>query len=84
MLNAEIIGMGAGEEHALVYESIPITEPYPQKEAREKVMHSFVDSKLDDSLMSLVPQQDDVTSVCFAVEESMNTGQSISIKYLSI
>ena len=29
------------------FEPVPITEPYPEKEAREKVIHSFVDSILD-------------------------------------
>jgi len=65
-------------------EPIPITEPYPEKEARENVIHSFVDSILNDSLTSLVPQQDvyDVMSVCFAAEEAMNTGQTVNIEYL--
>ena len=64
---------------------ISVTEPYPEKKAREKVIHSFVDSILDDSLTPLVPQQDvyDVMSVCFAAEEAMNTGKSISIEYLN-
>ena len=63
---------------------IPITEPYPEKESREKVIHSFVDSILDPSITPLVPKQDvfDVMSVCFAAEEAMNTGNSISIEYL--
>ena len=64
---------------------IPITEPYPEKEVREKVIHSFVDSILDPSITPLVPQQDvyDVMSVCFAAEEAMNTGKSINIEYLN-
>jgi len=62
----------------------PIVEPYPEKEAREKIIHSFVDSILDPSIKPIVPQQDvyDVMSVCFAAEEAMNTGKSIIIKYL--
>ncbi len=66
-------------------DQIPITEPYPEKKTREKVIHSFVDSILDSSITPLVPQQDvyDVMSVCFAAEESMNTGKSISIEYLN-
>jgi len=65
-------------------EPIPIAEPYPDKEAREKVIHSFVDSILDESVIPLVPQQDvyDVMSVCFAAEESMDNGDEIEIKYL--
>ena len=65
-------------------EPVPIIEPYPQKEVREKVIHSFVDSILDPSITPLVPQQDvyDVMSVCFAAEEDMNTGKSIIIEYL--
>jgi len=61
-----------------------ITEPYPEKKAREKVIHSFVDSILDSSLTPLVPQQDvyDVMSVCFASEEAMNTGNTIQVNYL--
>lgn len=63
---------------------VPITEPYPEKEAREKIIHSFVDSILDPSIKPIVSQQDvyDVMSVCFAAEEAMNTGKSIIIKYL--
>ena len=66
-------------------EPVPITEPYPEKEVREKVIHSFVDSILDPSITPIVPLQDvyDVMSVCFAAEEAMNTGNSISIKYLN-
>jgi predicted dehydrogenase len=63
---------------------ILITEPYPEKKAREKVIHSFVDSILDSSLTPLVPQQDvyDVMSICFAAEEAMNTGNTIQVNYL--
>ena len=65
-------------------EPVPITEPYPDKESREKVLHTFVDSILDDSVVPLVTQQDvyDVMSVCFAAEEAMNTGKTEIIKYL--
>ena len=67
-------------------DSVPVavTEPYPEKEARGKVIHSFVDSILDPSITPLVPQQDvfDVMSVCFAAEEAMNTGQMVNIEYL--
>ena len=63
---------------------ITISEPYPEKEEREKVIHSFVDSILDPSVKPIVPQQDvyDVMSVCFAAEEAMNTGQTVNIEYL--
>jgi len=64
--------------------SIPITEPYPEKKSREKVIHSFVDYILDDSLEPIVPQQHvyDVMSVCFAAEKAMDTGKSVIIEYL--
>ena len=64
---------------------ILITEPYPEKEVREKVIHSFVDSILDPLITPLVPQQDvyDVMSVCFSAEEAMNTGNTIQVNYLS-
>jgi len=66
-------------------EPVPIIEPYPEKEVREKVIHTFVDSILDSSITPIVPQQDvyDVMSVCFAAEEAMNTGKSINIEYLN-
>lgn len=64
---------------------VPITEPYPEKEVREKVIHSFVDSILDSSIRPLVSHLNvyDVMSVCFAAEEAMNTGNSINIEYLN-
>ena len=67
------------------FERVPITEPYPEKEAREKLIHSFVDSILDPLIQSIVPQQDvyDVMSVCFAAEEAMNSGKNTFIKYLN-
>jgi predicted dehydrogenase len=66
-------------------ERVPIVEPYPEKESRQKVIHSFVNYILDSSIEPIVTQQDvyDVMSVCFAAEESMNTGKSISIEYLN-
>ena len=68
---------------AINFKAVPITEPYPEKEVREKVIHTFVDSILDSSITPIVPQQDvyDVMSVCFAAEEAMNTGKSINIEY---
>jgi len=64
-------------------EPIPIVEPYPEKEIREKVIHSFVDSILDNSLKPIVPQQDvyDLMSVCFAAEEAMHNGGKVKINY---
>ena len=66
-------------------ESIPIVEPYPEKETRQNIIHSFVDYILDPSRTPIVPQQDvyDVMPVCFAAGEAMNTGQSINIEYLN-
>jgi predicted dehydrogenase len=65
---------------------IPIDEPYPEKESRQEIIHSFVDYILDSSKMPIVPQQDvyDVMSVCFAAEEAMKSGKSINIEYLNI
>ena len=62
---------------------ISITESYPEKEAREKVIHSFVDSILDHSIDPIVTDSDvyDVMSVCFAAEEAMNTGNTIKVNY---
>jgi predicted dehydrogenase len=67
-------------------ESVPIVEPYPEKESRQKVIHSFVDSILDSSKTPIVPQQDvyDVMLVCFAAEEAMKSAKSINIEYLNI
>ena len=64
---------------------ILVTEPYPEKSAREKVIHSFVDSILDESIAPIVPQKDvyDVMSVCFAAEESMFTGKTINVEYFN-
>ena len=62
----------------------PIIEPYPEKRTREKIIFSFVDSILNDSMKPLVCQQDvyDVMSVCFAAEEAMNTGEKVKVQYL--
>ena len=64
---------------------IPISEPYPEKETREKVIHSFVDSILDSSVTPLVSEKDvfDVMSVSFAAEEAMNSGGTVAINYLN-
>ena len=66
-------------------EPIHISEPYPAKETRKKVIHSFVDSILDPTVTPLVTQKDvfDVMSVCFAAEDAMNTGQTVKIDYLA-
>jgi len=63
---------------------IKISHPYPEKETREKVLHSFIDSILDPNIAPLVPQQDvyDVMSVCFAAEEAMNSGNSTLVNYI--
>jgi len=68
------------------FKQIPINEPYPDKEAREKVIHSFINSVLDSSIRPIVSQQDvfDIMSVCFAAEEAMNSGKSCTIKYLNL
>jgi len=63
----------------------PIIETYPEKETREKVIHSFVNNILDPSIMPIVSEKDvyNVMSVCFAAEKAMNTGNSVSIKYIT-
>jgi len=65
--------------------SIPISEPYPEKDARQKIIHSFVDSIQDTTIAPLVTSKDvyDIMSVCFAAEEAMNTGKSVNIEYLN-
>jgi len=66
-------------------ESVPIVEPYPEKESRQKIIHSFVDHILDSSKLPIVSQQDvyDVMSVCFAAEEAIKTSKCINIDYLN-
>ena len=60
-----------------------ILESYPEKESRQKIIHSFVDSILDESLTPIVSMHDvyDLMSVCFTAEESMHNGEKIKIKY---
>ncbi len=67
-------------------EPIPITEPYPEKEVRTKVIHSFVNSILDSSITPLVSEQDvfDVMSVCFAASKAMDIRESKNIEYLNL
>lgn len=67
------------------FDLVPISEPYPEKKEREKIIHSFVDSIIDKSIKPIVSQQDvyDVMSVCFAAEEAMISGKSVNIKYLN-
>ena len=66
-------------------EPIPIDDPYPEKEARQKIIHSFVDSILDHTIAPIVTDSDvyDVMSVCFAAEEAMNTGNTVEVNYLT-
>ena len=66
--------------------STTITEPYPEKETRQTVIHSFIDSILDSSIHPVVDDQAvyDIMSVCFAAEEAMNSGSSVNIKYLNV
>ena len=62
---------------------IPLNEPYPEKESRQNLIHSFVDSILDDSNIPIVNEKDiyNVMSVCFAAEEAMKKGEKVAIKY---
>jgi len=63
---------------------IVLSEPYPEKAAREKIIHSFVDYIADQSKTPLVPQKDvfDVMSVCFAAQEAIKSGKEIKIDYV--
>jgi predicted dehydrogenase len=63
-----------------------ISEPYPEKQSREKVIHSFVDSILDDNIKPLVNEEDvfDAMSVCLTAEESMSIGEPSKIDYFTI
>ena len=67
-----------------VIELDQIIEPYPEKESRNKIIHSFVNYIDDTNRSPLVTQKDvfDVLSVCFAAEDSMSTGEVINIQYL--
>ena len=62
---------------------ILLNEPYPEKESRKNLIHSFVDYILDDSSMPIVSEKDiyDVMSICFAAEEAMKKGEKIEINY---
>lgn len=61
-----------------------ITEEYPAKKERHKVINSFIDSILDDTVQPLVPCNDvfDTMSVCFAVEKGMNESGSVRVDYI--
>ena len=68
----------------LDFNPILVKEPYPEKEERGKIIHSFLDSILDERKKPIVSNQNvyDLMSVCFSAEEAMNTGKNIKIKYL--
>jgi len=65
-------------------EKISISESYPEKETREKVIHSFIDTIMSSSNELIVSQKDifNIMSICFAAEEAMISGKKISINYL--
>ena len=65
--------------------SVPIIEPYPEKESRYEVIHSFGDYILNSSKTPIVPEEDvyDVMSVCFAAEEAMETSSTIKVNYIT-
>ena len=60
-----------------------ILEPYPAKELRGEVITSFIDHILDESIDPIVTKKEvfDVMSVCFASEEAMETGKTVSVNY---
>ena len=52
---------------------LKINEPYPEKNKRENLIHSFIDNILDEQCEPIVKEEDvfDVMSVCFSAEEAM-------------
>ena len=63
---------------------LPMIEPYPEKEVRQKVIHSFIDSILNPKISPIVSDHDvyNVMSVWFAAEDAMLSGEKIDINYL--
>jgi len=62
---------------------VEILEPYPEKDSRKNLIHSFVNHILDDSNLPIVSEKDvyDVMSVCFAAEEAVKKGEKIDVNY---
>jgi len=60
-----------------------IKEPYPAKDQRHNILTSYIDSIIDTSKSPIITQKDvfDVMSVCFASEEAMETGKTVSVNY---
>jgi len=60
-----------------------IKEPYPAKDQRHNILTSYIDSIIDTSKSPIIAQKDvfDVMSVCFASEEAMETGKTVSVNY---
>ncbi len=64
--------------------TVAVSEPYPEKQSRPAVIHSFVDSILDRFSPPLVSQKDvfDVMSIGLAAEKAMTSGHSVEIQYV--
>lgn len=62
-----------------------VTEEYPAKEERVKLLTSFVEYLLDPASKPLVSAQEalDVMAVCFAAEASVKQGKPQKVQYLS-
>jgi predicted dehydrogenase len=62
-----------------------VTEEYPAKAERVKVLTSFVDSILDSAFAPLVSAQEalDVMAVCFAAEASVMEGKPQQVHYFA-
>ncbi len=65
--------------------AISVSEPYPEKDARPAVIHSFIDSIGNPEISPLVSEEDvfSVMSTCFASEEALTTKQAVQIEYLT-
>ncbi len=61
-----------------------ITHGYPSKETNATIIHSFIDSILDEGCDPIVTKDQvfDVMSVCFAAEEAIQENKPIKINYI--
>jgi predicted dehydrogenase len=61
-----------------------VTEEYPAKNQRHRVITSFIDSILKDNIQPIVSCDDifDTMSVCFAAEKAINRSCSVKINYI--
>lgn len=66
------------------HERIPCSEAYPAREARRRIIDTFVDAILDGSQKPLVDEDAvfNAMSVCFAAERSVRLGRPIAVQHL--